>query len=167
MKKNSKGFYLNYAALASGEDNNSRRSITVDIIEDQFLFYPKNMTVGQSIDANIEVSGKMVYYQSESSADFGARVQGRDFGMATTHHSKVYVKVMDRKVTGKEKIKIGNAMIDCFVIEHTVASAAKKDGNHKAEAKVKEWYSPEYGLLQWEKYNDKGKLYVTSKLLKL
>jgi hypothetical protein len=50
------------------------------------------------------------------------------------------------------------------VIEYTAASSGKKDGKYNDESLVKEWYSPIYGLLKIEKYNEKDKLDVSSKV---
>lgn len=161
-KKDDTGFYLNYAAIASGEDDNASRTITVNVLEDEFLFYPKEMNVGQTIGNDIEVTADVFYRQSDWSANNSAQVQGRTFGKPDTRSFKTYVRITNRKVTGTEKIDVAQKSVDCFVIEYTVESGEKKDSKYKYEARVKEWYSPTYGLLKIEKYNEKNKLEVSS-----
>lgn len=158
IRIDSNGFYIDYALLRNYGFVSSRKTELILLKESALLFYPKNPQIGQVIPSGIVIRTQI----NTEESGFGDPSKKTFFRTGDKDNLYIetgsFIKVEDRKVIDKEIITIMNKKVEAYVIQHNVSSALSRNGNFKYEGFVKEWYTPENGLLAFGIYNQKSKL---------
>jgi len=108
--------------------------------KDSYVEYPLQMSVGQNLQ-----DGKFT-----SSVTSGGRT------------ATMVIDIVDRKVTGKEKITVPAGTFDCFIITSMYDAGFLEDGKKKSASRSAHisWVAPGFGLVKGE--SARGKIELVS-----
>jgi hypothetical protein len=98
---------------------------------DSYIEYPMSMKTGQALkDGKLKIN-----FKGENNKE-----------------AIMVIDILDRKVSGREKIQTNAGAYDCFVISSTHDSGFLQEGQKKNSTKTqqKEWFAPGYGIIQAE-----------------
>lgn len=109
-----------------------------------YLSYPAAMQQGQVLNDKVEFA-----FKGESK---GKKVN-------------ISLEILNRRVTGKEKVTTAGSAWECFVIEYDFNMRIKVAGiSIPAKAKVREWYARGVGVIKTVAIDKDGKIQETSLL---
>lgn len=164
IKKDTTGFYVDYGLLRNLSASGFTKTEVFIVRDNALLFYPKNPVIGQEIPSGMIV--KLEFYMEQSG--FGDPAKKKRFSPGENGNLEIereaYNKISERRIIGKESKTIMGTKIETYVIQHSIFSASKINGNYKDAGYMKEWYNMDDGLVAFAIYTRKDKLLATGTL---